>query len=144
MPSAVADSGYVVAATGGVGGDPVRGTGCRGDLDGAGPQIEAVVEHEVVLHVADFVDRPVLEHHRAFEHQPGAGPAFDQQEADRAVRKLSLEPDVQSLPAGHRAHAAGAVALAVPPVDAALAAADRQHALVPTGLDEMLERRLLP
>jgi putative transposase len=47
---------------------------------------------------------------------------------------------VQALPARHGAHASGAIALAVPAVDAYLPAADPHGALVPTGLEQARAR----
>ena len=67
--------------------------------------------------VDDRVQRAVGVHDGALEKQPLVVAGLDQQEADRAVLELRLVPDVQALAAGHRAHAARAVALAVPALD---------------------------
>ena len=83
----------------------------------ARPQVELVVEDQVVPHVDDLVEGAVGVHHRPLEHHPAAVAPLDEQEADGAVGELRLVPDVQPLSAGHGADAARPVALGVPPLD---------------------------
>jgi hypothetical protein len=119
--------------------DRVHRAGPGGHLDGAGPQVE-LVELQVMAYVDDLVQAAVSVHHRALEQQPAAGAVLDEQEADRAVRELRLVPDVQALPAAHRAYAAGSVALAVPAADRLLDPVDGKRPVVQPRLEEVLER----
>src|ERR1700745_3534625 len=91
-----------------------------------------------MTYVDDRVQPAVRVHHRALEQQPAARAALDEQEADRAVRELRLVPDMQGLPAAHRAYTAGPVALAVPATDPLPGPVDGEYPVVPPGLGEAL------
>ncbi|MFB9073529.1 hypothetical protein ACFFX0_20945 [Citricoccus parietis] len=95
-------------------------------------------------HIGDVVHLAVLVHDGTLEQDPTALAVLHQQEADGAVRELGLVPDVQSLPAGHRADPAGAVTDSIPTRDRLRFSVQGQGALVAAGLEQMVEGSGVP